>query len=229
MRTSSTALPQAFQRYGPVSGLFNALCALALATLAALPAAADDNGVVIAALGDSLTAGLGVPAEQAFPARLQAALDRAGVAARVVDADVSGDTTAGGLARLDWILGDDPDLVIVELGANDGLRGLDPDATHANLDAILTRLRARSVEPVLTGMFAPPNLGAEYGTAFNGLFPRLAATHDVVFYPFFLDGVAAEPALNQADGIHPNAAGVEVIVTGITPYILDALQRRGAR
>ncbi len=205
--------------------LFNVLWAGALAILTAMPAAASEGEIVIVALGDSLTAGFGVAAEQAFPARLQAALSDQGVAARVIDAGVSGDTTAGGLARLDWVLGDDADLVIVELGANDGLSGLDPDATYENLDAILARLREREIAAVLTGMLAPPNLGAEYGAAFNGLFPRLAADHDLVFYPFFLDGVAARPTLNQADGIHPNPAGVDVIVAGITPYILDALRR----
>ena len=208
-----------------MTGLFNALWAGALAILTAMPAAASEDEIVIVALGDSLTAGFGVAAEQAFPARLQAALGDQGVAARVIDAGVSGDTTTDGLARLDRVLGDDLDLVIVELGANDGLSGLDPDTTHENLDAILARLRERNIVAVLTGMLAPPILGAEYGAAFNGLFPRLAADHDLVFYPFFLDGVAARPTLNQADGVHPNAAGVDVIVAGITPYILDALRR----
>ncbi len=210
-----------------MTGLFNVLCAGALAILTAMPAAASEDEIVIAALGDSLTAGFGVAAEQAFPARLQAALGDQGVAARVIDAGVSGDTTTDGLARLDRVLGDDPDLVIVELGANDGLSGLGPDATHENLEAILARLRERNIVAVLTGMLAPPILGAEYGAAFNGLFQRLAADHDLVFYPFFLDGVAARPTLNQSDGIHPNAAGVDVIVAGITPYILDALRQMG--
>ena len=225
MRSLSTSVAPAFQLYGPVTGLFNVLWAGALAILTAMPAAASEDEIVIAALGDSLTAGFGVAAEQAFPARLQAALGDQGVAARVIDAGVSGDTTTDGLARLDRVLGDDPDLVIVELGANDGLSGLGPDATHENLDAILARLRERNIVAVLTGMLAPPILGAEYGAAFNGLFPRLAADHDLVFYPFFLDGVAARPTLNQADGVHPNAAGIDVIVAGITPYILDALRR----
>lgn len=227
MRSPSTSSPRAIQRYGPVTGLFNALWAGALAILTAMPAAASEDEIVIAALGDSLTAGFGVAAEQAFPARLQAALGDQGVAARVIDAGVSGDTTTDGLARLDRVLGDDADLVIVELGANDGLSGLDPDTTLENLDAILARLREREIAAVLTGMLAPPNLGAEYGAAFNGLFQRLAADHDLVFYPFFLDGVAARPTLNQSDGIHPNAAGVDVIVAGITPYILDALRQMG--
>ena len=192
-------------------------------TLAPPSAAAEP--VTIAALGDSLTAGFGLADEDAFPARLEAALQTAGIAARVVNGGVSGDTTAGGLARLDWVLADDPDLVIVELGANDGLRGLDPDNTYANLDAILRRLRQEGILTVLTGMFAPPNLGTEYSTAFNGVFPELAAQYEIEFYPFFLEGVAAQPALNQSDGIHPNPAGVEVIVAGIMPHILAALEQ----
>ena len=196
-----------------------------MVALAALPGPVEAGPVTIAALGDSLTAGFGLAGEHAFPARLQAALAAEGVAVRVVNGGVSGDTTAGGLARLDWMLADDPDLVIVELGANDGLRGLDPAKTFDNLDAILVRLRQENIAAVLTGMFAPPNLGAEYGDAFNNIFPRLAADHGVVFYPFFLDGVAARPALNQSDGIHPNAAGVDVIVARIVPYVVTALER----
>jgi acyl-CoA thioesterase-1 len=180
---------------------------------------------VVAAFGDSLTAGYGVADADSFPARLAAALDRRGMPVRMINAGVSGDTTAGGLARLDWMLADRPDLVIVEFGANDGLRGLDPVATYANLDAILARLDATGVSVLLTGMLAPPNLGAEYGAAFDAVFPRLAEKHDVVFYPFFLDGVAANPALNQSDGIHPNAAGVDAIVERILPYAVEALER----
>lgn len=193
--------------------------------LATLPGRVEAEPVTITALGDSLTAGFGLAEEHAFPARLQAALAAVGITARVINAGVSGDTTAGGLARLDWMLADAPDLVIVELGANDGLRGLDPAKTFGNLDAILARLRADNIEAVLTGMFAPPNLGAEYGDAFKNIFPRLAKDHGVVFYPFFLEGVAARPALNQSDGIHPNAAGVDVIVARIIPYVVTALER----
>ncbi len=191
--------------------------------LAPHPAAAET--VTIATLGDSLTAGFGLADEDAFPARLETALQEAGIAARVVNGGVSGDTTAGGLARLDWVLADDPDLVIVELGANDGLRGLDPAKTFDNLDAILTRLREEDIVAVLAGMFAPPNLGSEYSKAFNGVFPELADRHNVEFYPFFLEGVAAQPSLNQSDGMHPNAAGVEVIVAGILPHIRVALEQ----
>jgi len=188
--------------------------------------AANDETVIVA-LGDSLTAGFGVVSNDSFPVRLEAALRDAGVKARVVNAGVSGDTSAGGLARLDWVLAGNPDLVpdlvIVELGANDALRGLAPADMEVNLDAILTRLAGRGVPAVLTGMLAPPNMGRAYGDAFKAVFPRLAKRHGVVFYPFFLDGVAAQPALNQPDGIHPNAAGVRVIVERFTPHLLRAL------
>lgn len=196
------------------------------ASLYGTASAANDETVIIA-LGDSLTAGFGVVSNDSFPVRLQAALREAGVNARVVNAGVSGDTSAGGLARLDWVLAGNPglvpDLVIIELGANDGLRGLDPADMEANLDAILKRLTGKGVAAVLTGMVAPPNMGRAYGDAFNAVFPRLAKQHGVVFYPFFLEGVAAQPALNQRDGIHPNGAGVRVIVERFTPHLLRAL------
>lgn len=188
--------------------------------------AADDETVIVA-LGDSLTAGFGVLANDSFPVRLEAALRDAGSNARVVNAGVSGDTSAGGLARLDWVIAGNPDLapdlVIVELGSNDGLRGLDPADMETNLDAILTRLAGEGVPAVLTGMLAPPNMGRDYGEAFKAVFPRLAKRHGVAFYPFFLEGVAAQPALNQPDGIHPNPAGVRVIVERFTPVVLRAL------
>ncbi|MFQ5972410.1 MAG: arylesterase [Alphaproteobacteria bacterium] len=205
--------------------LFPHLVAAALALhLLTTPATAEEAPVIVA-LGDSLTAGFGLGTDDAFPARLERALGRAGVSVVVVDAGVSGDTTAGGRTRLDWVLADAPDLVIVELGANDGLRGLDPASTFDNLDDILTRLGERGVEALLAGMLAPPNLGREYGDAFNGNYRRLAEKHGVVFYPFFLDGVAGRLELNQADGIHPNAAGVDIIVEGILPYVIEALKR----
>lgn len=183
---------------------------------------------VIVALGTSLTHGYGLPDPEIFPVQLQKALVAKGLDVRVQNAGVSGDTTAGGLARLDWALGDPaspPDLVIVELGGNDGLRGLSPQEAEANLDQILTRLQGRGVKVLFTGMRAPPNLGADYVAAFDAIYPRLAQKHGVPFYPFFLDGVAADPALNQADGIHPNAKGVAIIVERITPYVIDALTK----
>ncbi|MBX6745282.1 MAG: arylesterase [Acetobacteraceae bacterium] len=178
------------------------------------------------ALGDSLTAGYGLPQGQGFVPQLQAALRAHGHDAQVLDAGVSGDTTAGGLARLDWALADQPQAAIVELGGNDGLRGLPPRETRANLDAILSRLKARGVPTLLAGMLAPPNLGADYGREFAEVFKSLARDHpEVVFYPFFLEGVAADPALNQPDGIHPNAKGVEVIVRRILPAVETLLGR----
>lgn len=179
------------------------------------------------ALGDSLTAGYGLPDDAAFPARLQSALADRGYDVAVLNAGVSGDTTAGGLARLDWALADDPDLALVELGANDGLRGIDPAATRENLAGILDRLTAEGIPTLLAGMYAPPNLGREYGAAFNGLYPALAETYDVPLYPFFLEGVATDPALNQGDGIHPNAEGVAVIVERIVPYVVDLIEASG--
>ncbi len=203
---------------------FNVLSRLLMAlALFWPPVSQAQERPVIVALGDSLTAGFGLEDEASFPRQLEAALAAEGVLARVINAGVSGDTSAGGRARLDWALGDAPDLVIVELGANDGLRGLDPQGTYANLDDILTRLGERGIKVLLTGMLAPPNLGREYGEAFNGMYPRLAAKHDVVFYPFFLAGVAAQRELNQADGIHPNRQGVGVIVENILPFVLRAL------
>ncbi|MCW9039822.1 MAG: arylesterase, partial [Rhodospirillales bacterium] len=170
-------------------------------------ARAEDN-LRIVAFGDSLTSGLGLSRADAFPARLEAALRAKGHMVTVINAGVSGDTTAGGLSRLEWMLAERPDMVIVALGANDGLRGIDPAGTEANLDAIVTRIKRDGTVVLLAGMLAPPNLGREYGAAFNGLFPGLAKKHGVVFYPFFLEGVAAQPSLNQEDGIHPNEAGV---------------------
>ena len=175
-------------------------------------------------LGDSLAAGYGLAAEEAFPAQLERALQQAGHNVTVINAGVSGDTTAGGLARLDWTLADNPDLVLVELGGNDALRGLPPEETRANLDAILERLGRAGAEVLLAGMQAPRNLGEEYTTAFNRVYPQLAKQHRVTFYPFFLDGVALDPSLNQADGIHPNIRGVAVIVARILPFVEDALR-----
>jgi len=177
----------------------------------------------IAALGDSLTAGYGLPATAAFPPRLEAALQAEGRAVRVSNAGVSGDTTADGLARLGWMLADRPDRAIVELGANDALRGLDPKLAEANLTTILTRLKEAGIPVLLAGMLAPPNYGRAYESAFNAIYPRLAQTHQVALYPFFLDGVAGHPDLNQPDGLHPTAAGVETIVARILPSVRTLL------
>ena len=177
----------------------------------------------IAVLGDSLTSSFGIPLEQGFPAQLKRALTEDGYDCDVLDAGVSGDTTAGGLARLDWMLTDQPSHVIVELGANDGLRALPTDQMRQNLDAIITRLKDEQIEVLLAGMLAPPNLGKDYGEAFAGVFEDLAKTHDVAFYPFFLDGVAGEPNLNQPDQIHPLPEGITVIVERIMPTVTEWL------
>lgn len=177
--------------------------------------------------GDSLVAGYGLPAEDAIPANLEAALADRGIAATVLNAGVSGDTTAGGVSRLAWALADDPDFVVVELGANDGLRGIDPANTRQNLDTILSELDAAGVPALLAGMLAPRNLGPEYAAEFDALYPELAEKHDVPLYPFFLEGVALEPSLNQPDGIHPNAAGVDAIVERFTPVLIEALDAAG--
>lgn len=196
-----------------------------LVNAAAFPAAAET--IRLLALGDSLTAGYGLAAEDSFPARLERALRQRGHDVRVINGGVSGDTSAGGLARLDWVLADKPHAAIVALGANDGLRGLDPETTHANLDAILTRLRAAGVRVLLAGMRAPPNLGRDYQREFDAVYTRLRDAHGVVFLPFFLDGVAARPELNQADGIHPNPRGVDVIVEAILPQVERLLAAAG--
>jgi acyl-CoA thioesterase-1 len=202
---------------------------LALAVLAGGGQAyANPVPVRIAVLGDSLAAGYGLRPGDAFPARLEAALTARGIEADVIDAGVSGDTSAGGLARLAPVIAAQPEVVIVELGSNDGLRGLDPKATYANLDAILTRLSQHRIRVLLAGTLAPPNLGREFGEEFDGIFPRLAKKHGVAFYPFFLDGVAAVLGLNQDDGIHPNAAGVRVIVERIMPYLVPLVEAGNA-
>lgn len=193
------------------------LLGLALA-LAALPARGEDE-LVLVAFGDSLTAGFGLEHGDAFPTKLEKALESNGHKVRVVNAGVSGDTTAAGLARLEWVVPDDADAVVVELGANDALRGLDPDQAYGALDQIITKLRSKKLAVLLTGMQAPRNMGPEYTKEFDGIYPRLARKHGVAFYPFFLDGVATEPKLNQSDGIHPNAEGVDVIVERILPAV----------
>jgi acyl-CoA thioesterase-1 len=202
----------AIRRFLPVLAL-----ALAFAVLAAGPARAGP--VTIVALGDSLTAGYGLPEADAFPVRLERTLKERGHDVVIVNAGVSGDTTAGGLARLDWVLADRPAIVILALGANDGLRGIDPRTTRANLDAILDRLGKERVRTLLLGMYAPPNLGRTYGDAFNAIFPDLAARHGAALMPFMLQDVATIASLNQADGIHPNRAGVDIMVRNVLPHV----------
>ena len=185
---------------------------------------ADDSNKRITVLGDSLVAGYGLAPGLSFPDRLEAALQNTGYNIAVVNAGLSGDTTAGGLARLEWSLSDDPAVVIIVLGGNDMLRGLDPAATRTNLDSIITQLKRRNVTVMLTGMLASRNLGPEYVAAFDGLYPALAQKHGIDFYPFFLEGVALDPALNLSDGLHPNADGVDEIVRRILPFVTDMLE-----
>jgi acyl-CoA thioesterase I len=191
---------------------------------------AADRPIKIVVLGDSLSAGLGLPVDDAFPVRLAEALKGKGVAITIANAGVSGDTASGGLSRLDWSVPDGTDAVIVELGANDALRGLDPSLTKAALDAILRKLTDRHIAILLAGMRAPRNMGPDYARDFDAIYPALASAHSVVFYPFFLDGVAADPKLNQGDGMHPNAAGVDAIVARILPRVEELVTRaRAAR
>jgi acyl-CoA thioesterase-1 len=181
--------------------------------------AAAPTPVRLLVFGDSLAAGYGLPHDQGFEARLQAALAASGHDVTILDGGVSGDTSAGGRARIDWALGDTPDAAIVELGGNDGLRGLDPKAMQANLAAILDTLAAHHIPTLLTGMEAPPNLGAAYDAQFRAVFAQLGQRPGLIYDPFFLRGVAADPKLNQEDGIHPNAEGVNRIVARITPLV----------
>ncbi|WFU29099.1 arylesterase [Bradyrhizobium sp. CB1717] len=196
-----------------------AVLMLVLMTIAN-PAWADaTKPVKLVVLGDSLSAGLGLPAQEAFPQKLQKALQAKGIAVDMTNAGVSGDTTSGGRDRLDWSVPDGTDGVIVELGANDALRGIDPALTRTALTDIVQRLKARKIPVMLCGMLAPPNYGADYAARFNSIYPDLAKQFGVPLYPFFLEGVAADAKLNQADGIHPTAAGVDIIVGNIMPTV----------
>lgn len=191
--------------------------------------AQEGDPLRVVVFGDSLAAGYGLLPADGFSARLQDWADEnAGVPVTVENAGVSGDTTAGGLARLDWTLGGDlPDALILELGANDALRGIDPAETRANLDAMLDRLTGAGVEVLLAGMLAPRNMGADYIAEYEAIWPALAAEYDIVYQPFLLDGVAGEPSLNQADGIHPNAQGVDRMIAHIAPFMEKLLARAG--
>jgi acyl-CoA thioesterase I len=197
----------------------------AVTALMNVSASAAEHPMNIVALGDSLTAGYGLPAKDAFPVQLQRALAAKGVAVNIVNAGVSGDTTTGGLSRLDWSVPDGTDAVILELGANDALRGFEPGIARKALDAMLRRLNERRIPVLLCGMEAPRNLGAEYGSGFNVIYPELAAQYGAILYPFFLAGVAADPKLNQRDGLHPTAAGVAVIVDKILPQVEQLIAR----
>lgn len=197
------------------------LIALPAVLRAEAPPAAEParTPIKLAVLGDSLTAGYGLPLEAAFPARLEKALRAKGLTVDVLNAGVSGDTTTGGRDRLDWSIPDGTDAVIIELGANDALRGVDPAVTRAALEDIIKRLLARKMSVMLAGMYAPPNYGSDYAAKFDPIYPDLAKAYAVPLYPFFLEGVAADKKLNQADGMHPTAEGVDAIVQRIAPAV----------
>ena len=198
--------------------------ALALSA-SGLRADADSGPLRLLVLGDSLTSGYGLPSRASLPARLQVSLEALGFDVSVINAGVSGDTSAGGLARLEWALSDNPHAVIVALGANDALRALDPALTRENLDRLVGALGERDLPVLVAGMLAPRNLGADYAERFDAIYPQLAARHDALLYPFLLDGVAGVAALNQEDGLHPNAAGVEEVVNRILPIVGCLLRR----
>lgn len=193
------------------------------------PANAEEPPVKIVAFGDSLTAGYLLPPQDAFPAQLGRALAAKGTAVEMTNAGVSGDTTAAGLQRFDWAIPEGTEAVILELGANDALRGMPPADARANLDTIISRLKARNIEVLLTGMKAPKNWGEDYARQFDAIFPELAEAHGLLLYPFFLDGIALDPALNLDDGLHPNGRGVATIVTRILPKVEELIGRVKAK
>jgi acyl-CoA thioesterase-1 len=200
--------------------MVNSLLAVLLFAFSCVVAAyAQTAPVRIAVLGDSLAAGFGLGESRSIPAQLEKALKARGREVVLLNHGVSGDTTAGGLGRVDWMLGDKPDIVLVELGANDSLRALDPKEAERNLSAIIEKLQAAQVTVWLAGMLAPRNFGPEYDKAFDGIYARLADRYKVPLYPFFLDGVAQDPALNQPDGLHPNEKGVAVVVEHLLPFV----------
>jgi acyl-CoA thioesterase I len=186
---------------------------------------AQAEPIRIVAFGDSLSAGYELPEADGFPKQLEAALKAKGHDVLVENSAVSGDTTTGGLERLDWSISDGTTLVILELGANDALRGIDPQLTRTNIDEMIKRLKARNIQVVLAGMLAPPNMGENYATPFNAIYPDLATQYDIPLYPFFMDGVITKPDLKLSDGLHPNAKGVAVIVSGILPIIEAELMK----
>lgn len=216
------------QRFQPILAALTML-SLLVAPLAATAQQANTSAgqtpLQVVAFGDSLSAGYGVGPGESFPEQLQKALRGKGYDVQVANAGVSGDTSSGGLSRLEWSVPQSADLVIVELGANDALRGVSPDITRNNLEAILQKLKSRGQSVLLAGMVAPPNMGADYARDFDQIYTELTRKYGVPLYPFFLDGVAAEPDLNQADAMHPNAKGVAIIVARILPMVTEALDR----
>lgn len=237
MRYESRAADPAIRRPKPASagfryrGLRRLLQCVALLGLAAtgLAARAEAEMVKLVAFGDSLTAGYQLPAAAAFPAVLERALRAEGYFVKIVNAGVSGDTASGGLARLDWALGDGADGVILELGGNDMLRGVDPKVTRAALDAILSRLASRNIKVLIVGMKASSNLGPDYKARFDAIYPELADKYGAIFYPFFLDGVESDARLRLADGLHPNEAGINLMVERLLPTAKEFLDQLGAK
>ncbi len=227
MQAAGPASPRSYGTFAaPVQIVARALAAaIVAAAVIGLPAAAAERPVRIVALGDSLTAGLGLPANAAFPARLETALKAKGLAVEIANAGVSGDTASGGLARLDWSVPPGTEAVIVELGANDMLRGVDPKLTRKAIEEIVRRLTERRIAVLLAGMRAAPNLGDDYGRDFEAIYSDLAAKYDALLYPFFLDGIAAEAKFNQRDGLHPTAAGIDAIVARILPKAEELVAR----
>ena len=208
--------------YGVPSMAFKRLMmCFAMLVFAATAARAEPLSIV--GFGDSLMAGYQLGPEEGFTPRLEAALRQSGIDATVTNAGVSGDTTSGGLARLDWSVPDGTDLVILELGANDALRGIAPDITRANLEVMIERLKERGIAVLLAGMLAPPNMGGDYGKAFNAIYPELAEKYGIPLYPFFLDGVAAQQGLLLDDAMHPNTAGIDVMVERFMPVLRDTI------
>lgn len=199
------------------------------AASAMLTGPASAKPIKIAVYGDSLVAGYGLSEAESYPAQLEVALKAKGIDVDILNAGVSGDTTGSGLARFDWAVAPDVDAVILELGANDALRGQPPSQARANLDAILSRLKERDIPTLIVGMRAPSNWGAEYAREFDAIYPELARTYDAVLYPFFLEGVATNLSLNQSDGIHPNAAGVKVLVERTLPFVEQLIEKVSAR
>lgn len=206
-----------------------ALCFLCCLAWAAVSQGADEAPARIVAFGDSLTAGLGVAADEAYPAQLQRRLDELHLRYRVINAGVSGDTTAGGLRRVSWILNGKPAIVILELGANDGLRGLSLEQTRHNLEQIIERLQSAGVTVVLAGMKLPPNYGPDYTAGFEAIYPALAQRYRLPLIPFFLEGVAASATLNQADGIHPTKEGYRIVAEQVLKSLRPLLRQQPAK
>jgi acyl-CoA thioesterase I len=218
-----------FLRYGTLEKTFKLVTLFSLLLIFMPTLVFAKSQVSILAFGDSLTAGYELLPSDSFPAQLQTALRKKGIAATVHNAGVSGDTTTGGKARLAWVLKGQKqqlDVVILELGANDSLRGINPDITRANLDVMIGRLKKTGTKIILAGMLAPPNMGADYAKKYNSIYPDLAEKHNVLLYPFFMDGVVLNPKLQLSDGMHPNKQGVGVIVAKMLPIIISTLPKK---